>query len=169
MSAYAYDDEYEQAYAGEPDNKPPVVTRQASSQTPQRAFSATIVATYPCRATGCKNGVAVTQGALDARDAFNRILAARGEAPIADNEVAFCDRCARLYEQKRAEHAEKVREAIAKFVIELRDPTTPPQRIAVAEDYIAKRANDGKTLVRLLAKERNTQPQTQVRARRGTW
>ena len=159
----------DRGYVEEPDDEIPAITRTASAPTAQRMFDGTIVATWPCRATGCKNTVEVTAAAVDARARLSNLLVRKGEPPLREDECVFCDRCAKLYEQKRVEAVAKARAKIAEHVAELRDPHTPPHRVAVAEDYLIKRANDGQALVRLLAKERNTQPQTQVRGRRGTW
>lgn len=126
-----------------------------------------IVAHWPCRATGCKSRVSVTAAAREAFALWNDQLAKRGEEPLREGEVVFCDSCAVVVEQKRREAVERTRKQIEIHIAELRDPNTPPHIVAVAEHYIAKRANEGDALVKMLAKQRAEAERADQQPRRG--
>lgn len=146
------------------------VRTDAGSGGAQPTGDRTVVAVWPCASSnGCRNSVEVTAAAVEARNAFNRVLAKRGELPIADYAAVICDECGAHWHKRQAEASEKRRETIARHVAELRDPATPPQRVAVAEDYLRKRANDGQALVRLLARARNGGSDAKPAAGRRTW
>lgn len=126
-----------------------------------------VVAHWPCRATGCKTRVPVTSACRDAFVLWNEQLAKRGEEPLREGEVVFCESCAVIVEQKRREAVERTRKQIATHVAELRDPRTPAHLIAVAEHYLVRRANDGEALVRSLAKQRAEADHADQQPRRG--
>lgn len=129
------------------------------------------VARWPCASeSGCKNTVEVTAATVAALEACNRVLAARGERLIATHEAVPCDACGAVWHRRQAEACERRRVQIAAHVRELRDPQTPAHRIAVAEDYLLKRANDGRALVMLLRARREGRDADEDKPKRkGKW
>lgn len=129
------------------------------------------VARWPCASkSGCQNTVEVTAAAVAALEASNRFLAARGELPIGTHEAIPCDACGEVWRRLQTEACAKRDAQIAIHVRELRDPQTPAHRIAVAEAYVTKRANDGSAIVlHLRARREGRDGDDDKPKRKGKW
>lgn len=79
--------------------------------------AAAVVAHWPCRA--CRQPTELTEAGADRFEAFNRVLRARGEEPIATGAVLFCDSCrveGTAYASKRnRDHVDKLAEKIREY------------------------------------------------------
>jgi hypothetical protein len=101
--------------------------------------------TWPCKRCGAD--VEVYQGALDAMEAFNRLLAKQGEHPINTRDTLWCDPCGELRAKARAKHNAEVSEKIRQCCALMRDPGTPAHLLGDAESFVGRAANNGKDIV----------------------
>lgn len=158
-----FDDEIPEAHRARAHEKP-----TAETARPAMGGSGDVVAQWPC--ARCRVPVDVTAAAVESRSAFNRILAARGEPLIAVDEVVACEPCSGAIALENAARADRHRRAVARYVETLKNPNARPCDIAVAEDYLTKRADDGPALVTMLARKRaGVDGATKNTKARGTW
>lgn len=81
---------------------------------------------WPCRA-GCNRMVPIEQEAVRGLEVFNAQLKRRGEDPIQQAKVVFCDECRAKGVSMAAERNRKHVDALAALIRELRGGTTHPE------------------------------------------
>ena len=96
---------------------------------------------WPCR--NCKQPSPVTATAVEMWAGFNRILRARGEAPIDSSLIAVCNDCQKLISEKRTAHATRVVTKLRESFVLLRDGGGTQEEERAAEDYLRRHDNFG--------------------------
>lgn len=106
--------------------------RSRSREMPQ--WSPSVVLTHvPCRKR-CGSLVEWNDAAEERFVAFNRMLEARGEAPLDKTKILFCDKCRVLRRQAVADHNRKQVDLTGEVIRDLRRASNPDGE----RDLIAK-------------------------------